>query len=291
MAWLELTIDCDRDEAPRLSEFLTEAGAASVSLSNASEDILIEQDPGATPLWSDTRVRGLFAGDAEVAALKAALSAAGFGAPTVRRIEDRDWSRAWEQHVKPARYGERLWVLPTFADESSYPGVCVRLDPGLAFGTGSHPTTALCLEWLEGEELSGREVVDYGCGSGILAIAAAKLGARRVHCVDTDPQALEVAAANARLNRVERRLSFHRPDQCPRVWAEALVANIFATPLMSLAEEISALLKPGGRIALSGILSAQIDDVADAYAPWVSFDMPTTRKGWTRIAGTRRPAD
>lgn len=291
MAWLELTIDCDRDQALRVSDFLAEAGATSVSLSDAAEETLLEPDPGAAPLWADTRVRGLFPEDVPVDALKADLEAAGFTAAEVRRIEDRDWSRAWEQHVRPVRYGERLWVLPTFIDERAYEGVCVRLDPGLAFGTGSHATTALCLEWLEAEDLSGSRVIDYGCGSGILALAAAKLGAVGVRCVDTDPRALEVAAANARLNGVENRLSFHLPRALPRGAADVLVANIFAMPLKSLAPEFAALLEPGGRIALSGILAAQSDEVAAAFARWFEFEPPVKREEWVRLGATRRAAD
>ena len=274
----------------RLGDLLTEAGALSVSLSNACEEILIEQQPDAAPLWSATRVQGLFHHEADLERVARMLTTAGFGEPEVRRIEDEEWAGAWKQHVRPRRYGDRLWVLPSFAEAPAGDAVCVRLDPGLAFGTGGHATTALCLEWLAGLALDGKEVIDYGCGSGILAIAAVKLGAARARCVDNDPGALDTARANARANAVAERMSFYLPEDLPRRPAEVVVANILAAPLIGLAATLTALLADGGRIALSGILSEQAEAVTEAYSGYIAYDAPESREGWVRLSGIRAAA-
>ncbi len=290
VAWLELTLDCDQSAAARLSDVLTEAGAVCVSFSNASDEILIEQDPGTAPLWPATRVRGLFNQTADLQQLVQELDAAGFDAPEVTHIEDRQWSQAWQQHVRPQRFGDRLWVLPSFAEAPSGNGVCVRLDPGLAFGTGSHATTGLCLDWLADLALEGKGVIDYGCGSGILAIAAVKLGARSARCVDTDAQALTTARKNARNNGVEDRLSFYLPDDLPGHHAEVVVANILSAPLIGLAGSLAKLLCSGGRIALSGILEEQAEAVTLAYKRYIGFEAAASRDGWVLLSGTRRAA-
>lgn len=290
MAWFELTLDCDREAAERLSDFLTEAGALSVSLSNACEEDLIEQSVDAAPLWSATRVQGLFDQEADLERLARALKTAGFAEPQLRRIEDQEWAGAWKQHVRPQRYGDRLWVLPSFAEAPAGDVVCVRLDPGLAFGTGGHATTALCLEWLAGLPLKGKEVIDYGCGSGVLAIAAVKLGAARARCVDNDPRALDTARENARTNGVEERLSFYLPEHLPRRPADVVVANILAAPLIDLAATLTALLADGGRIALSGILCEQAEAVTEAYTGYIAYDAAESREGWVRLSGIRTAA-
>ncbi len=290
MPWLQLTLDCRAAEAFRLSDLFSEAGAVSVSLTEAKDEALIEDKPGAAPLWQATRVQGLFAEDADVAALNHRLRQAGFPSPRVTPLEDRDWERAWQQHVAPRRYGQRLWVVPSFTRNPPRGGVCVRLDPGLAFGTGNHATTALCLEWLAEQTLDGLDLIDYGCGSGILAIAAVKLGARAARAVDNDPKALETARENARLNRCLGRIRFHSPESLPSAPADVLVANIFANPLISLADELARLVRPSGRIALSGILATQAEDVHRAYAVWFKITPAAERDQWVRIAGERRPA-
>jgi ribosomal protein L11 methyltransferase len=287
VAWFELTLDCDRGTATRLSDFLCEAGAVSVSLSNARKGALIEQDRDAVPLWPATRIRGLFDAKANPESLIRALEAAGFGAAEFTPVEDRDWTLAWQQHVHPRRFGDRLWVLPSFADAPEGNDACVRLDPGLAFGTGGHATTALCLEWLAGLALEGKEVIDYGCGSGILAIAAVTLGAESARCVDNDAEALATAAENARNNGVHDRLSFYLPDDLPQRPADVLVANILSEPLIGLAETLAKLLYRGGRIALSGILSHQARAVARAYESHIAFDAAESSDDWVRLSGKR----
>lgn len=287
MAWLELTLDCDRQNAERLSDCLERAGAVSVSFSDAGNEIVIDPNDGEAPLWTVTRVTGLFDGGADLGPIRRRLEGAGFGAPRVARVEERAWERDWEQHVRPRRFGRRLWVLPLSAGDAGRAGVCVRLDPGLAFGTGAHATTALCLEWLDGEVLKGREVIDYGCGSGILGIAAAKLGARAVRCVDNDPKALRAAQDNARRNAVAGRLAFFQPEELPRERADLLLANLYAVPLIGLAERLTALLRAGGGIALSGLLSDQVEAVSRAYAGRIAFGRPRERDGWACLCGTR----
>jgi ribosomal protein L11 methyltransferase len=290
VAWFELTFDCDRGTATRLSDFLSEAGAVSVSLSNAREEILIERDSGTAPLWRATRIRGLFDEEADLEQLIRALEGAGFGAPAVTPVKDQDWSLAWQQHVHPRRFGGRLWVLPSFADAPDGNGACVRLDPGLAFGTGSHATTALCLEWLAGLALEGKQVIDYGCGSGILAIAALALGAESARCVDDDAEALATAAENARNNGVHDRISFCLPEDLPHRTADVLVANILSETLIGLAGSLAKLLRRDGRIALSGILSEQAGEVTRAYERYVAFEAAQSRDGWVRLSGKRLPS-
>lgn len=288
MPWQALTFCCDPDKAVELSHRLTDAGAVSVSLSEASGEAVIESDPGATPLWRRTRVRGLFCAGTTLDGLIVVLAEAGYSAPRVSPVHDQDWEHAWRQHVEARRYGERLWVLPSFAEASPDQEICVRLDPGLAFGTGAHPTTALCLEWLDQTVRAGASVIDYGCGSGILAIAAAKLGAGSVRAVDTDPLALETARGNARDNACIGQISFFPPQRLPRDPADVLVANIFANPLIDLCDEFAGLVRAGGHIALSGILSVQSDAVWKAYDNAFELAPVAVREDWIRISGRRR---
>ncbi|MDZ4384232.1 MAG: 50S ribosomal protein L11 methyltransferase, partial [Nitrospirota bacterium] len=200
-------------------------------------------------------------------------------------LEDRAWALACMDYFRPMQFGKRLWVCPDGYDFPDPQAVNIVMNPGEAFGTGTHPTTALCLEWLEGVALEGLDVIDYGCGSGILAIVAAKLGARHVWAVDDDPQALRVAQENVRRNGVEPALSILLPESLGAVQADVIVANILARPLIALASCFAGLLHPGGRVVLSGILQEQADEVAQAYAPWFHMEPPVTRDSWVRIEG------
>ncbi|MDX1513876.1 MAG: 50S ribosomal protein L11 methyltransferase, partial [Gammaproteobacteria bacterium] len=236
------------------------------------------------------RVRGLFSDDVPLQSLRARLMDAGYPEPSIDRVDDRDWENAWRQHVPPRRYGGRLWVLPSDAETGPEHGVCVRLDPGLAFGTGAHPTTALMLEWLDGNVEPGASLIDYGCGSGILAIAAAKLGAARVRAVDNDPMALQTARDNARDNDCLDRITFHDPESVPREGADLLVSNIFADPLISLFASFEGLVRPRGRIALSGILADQLGAVAEVYAQGFELAPVLDRDRWILLSGRKRAA-
>lgn len=296
MAWLQLTFNARRELAERLSAELEEAGALSVTLGDAGDEPQLEPAPGETPLWSEVRLTALFDDDAESCALIARLMSelgALLGAPPrLERLEDRVWERVWLESFKPTRFGQRLWVCPQGQapelDAQDPAPVIVTLDPGLAFGTGHHPTTALCLEWLDSAALAGTTVIDYGCGSGILAIAALRLGAARAIAVDHDPQALEATGENARVNGVAARLDIQAPEQLTPIEADVVLANILAGPLVELAPRLVALTRPGGALVLSGILNEQVESLRAAYAEALALDPVCAREDWARLSGRRQ---
>jgi ribosomal protein L11 methyltransferase len=205
----------------------------------------------------------------------------------VEVLEDRPWERVWLEHFKPFRYGRKLWICPTGFHAPEAGGIEVTLDPGLAFGTGTHPTTALCLEWLDGAALADTSVIDYGCGSGILGIAALMLGAGSVRAVDIDPQALQATMENARKNRVEDRLRCCRPEDLGSWEADVVLANILANPLAELAGDLRHRVRLGGHLILSGVLAEQVQYVGDAYRTWFDVAAVTEREGWVRLDAVR----
>ncbi|MFM8331887.1 MAG: 50S ribosomal protein L11 methyltransferase [Candidatus Methylumidiphilus sp.] len=293
--WRQLSAAAAEDQAEPLADRLFELGALSVSFEDEGDQPLFEPKPGETPIWRDTRVIALFEEDADLHAARAALAVefpdATPGGWREETIQDQAWERAWLEHFQPMPFGRRLWIIPTgFAPPAQPDAVCVSLDPGLAFGTGTHPTTALCLQWLDGQDLQGKSIVDYGCGSGILGVAALLLGAAEVLACDIDPQALTATADNARKNGVEARLRGYLPQQMPKPQADILLANILANPLVELAERLAASVKPGGQIALSGILHEQAESVLAAYRPFFHMDEPEYREDWTRLTGVRHAA-
>lgn len=295
MSWLELKIDCTPGEVERLSDALTDAGAAAVTWQDAADQPLFEPPPGETPLWTATRVIALLEADADIEAVVANVGRI-LGAPLaewrVDPLEDRDWTRAWMNAFHPMRFGQRLWICPSWHTPPEPGAVNILLDPGLAFGTGTHPTTALCLEWLDAQArlsaLDGRTVLDYGCGSGVLAIAAALLGAETVWAVDNDPQALIATRSNAERNGVGRIVKTVAPGELPPLHADLLVANILAGPLVELAPRFAELTHSGAAIALSGILDTQAAAVAAAYAQRFQLEAPTARGEWIRLEGHRK---
>ncbi len=291
MAWLQLNFDAPPQDAPLLSEHLSDAGALAVTLSDAGDEPIFEPGPGATPLWRSTRVVALFepgrAPETLLHDLRLRVAPADLPPCRVERLEDQDWERAWMSRFQPMRFGHRLWICPSWAEPPAPEAVTLRLDPGLAFGTGSHPTTALCLEWLDGADLRGCRVIDYGCGSGVLGIAALLLGAERVWAVDNDPQALTATRSNAESNAVARHLSVHLPDELPPLQADLLLANILARPLIDLAPAMARHLAPGGGLVLSGILRSQASEVTAAYAPWFPDFVRRDRDDWCCLAGSR----
>lgn len=287
MPWLQLTVESHPVEAEALAERLSEAGAAAVTMEDAADQPIYEPDPGTTPLWQRTRVVGLFSAESDVEAL--ARRVCGTSRQwSIVPLEEKDWSRAWMDRFEPLRFGERLWIIPTWFDPPEHEAVNILLDPGLAFGTGTHPTTRLCLEWLDAHPPSGVTVVDYGCGSGILAIAAAKLGARRVVAVDNDPQALLATRENAALNGVGDRIETFAPQERLDVSASLLLANILAKPLIDLEPRFAERLHPGGTVVLSGILCEQAQEVAQCYSIRFMMRAPDELEGWVRLEGTRR---
>lgn len=295
MAWLSLQLALDQLDPEQVEAALLAAGAVSVTYEDAGDEPIYEPDPEQMPLWSRTRMTGLFAADTDMDAVRVMLLAK-LGLPRlpahqITPLEDRAWEREWLKDFKPMRFGRRVWICPTAYAPPEPEAVNIVLDPGLAFGTGTHPTTALCLERLDRANLAGRDVIDYGCGSGVLAIAAAKLGARRVWAVDNDPQALLATRDNAARNGVERIIEVCAPDGLLVKPADFVVANILAGPLVSLASRLAALVKPGGELALSGILADQERDIRTAYAPWFDIEGVAHRDEWLRVDARRREID
>ncbi|MFP4602407.1 MAG: 50S ribosomal protein L11 methyltransferase [Halochromatium sp.] len=298
MAWIELELLADSAQAPLLEAALENAGALAVTLDEGGHDgfdEVLEPAPGATPLWRQLRITALFeddpTGTMQAEAAAAALAAQCLLPPRLHRLEDRLWERVWLEDLHPQRFGERLWVCPRGRRVEAPDAIIIDLDPGLAFGTGHHATTALCLEWLDGAPLAGRTLIDVGCGSGILAIAALKLGAARAIAIDHDPQALEATLENAAANAVADRLSVHPPEQMPQEPADVLVANILAGPLLELAPTLARLTKPAGQLALSGILAHQAEAIGDAYGADFRLAPARQREDWVLISGRRRSGD
>jgi ribosomal protein L11 methyltransferase len=268
-----------------------DCGALAVTLSDAADDPVLEPAPGETPLWPKVRLTALLpegpAGERVARSIAAALGLAA-GEVTVEELEDRPWEREWLRDFRPMRFGRRLWICPGGQAAPDPAAVVVELDPGLAFGTGTHPTTALCLEWLDGADLSGASVLDYGCGSGVLAIAALALGAGCATAVDIDPQALTATRENAVRNRLSAALTVRPADELSGPGFDVVVANILSGPLIELAPRLARLARAGGRIVLAGLLDGQAADVARAYQPWFDIGAHATRSGWTLLAGRRR---
>lgn len=292
MSWLQLRLAITPDQAEPMEDLLLGLGAVSVTFMDAEDQPIFEPDLGTTPLWQHTHLLALFESDTERESLIAQLRQL-WPAPLPEHqfedIADQDWERSWMDNFKPMRFGQRLWIVPSWHEAPEPDAVNLLLDPGLAFGTGTHPTTALCLEWLDGQPLEGQQVIDFGCGSGILAIAALLLGADKVVGTDIDPQALEASRDNARRNQLaDERLALYLPEDMPGEPADVLVANILAGPLVSLAPQLATLVRPGGRIALSGILAEQTEDILDAYQDAFELDPVADREGWIRVSGRRR---
>ncbi|HTH63007.1 MAG TPA: 50S ribosomal protein L11 methyltransferase [Paraburkholderia sp.] len=297
MSYRELIVELTRERAEELSDALLELGALSVSVEDADADTPDEQplfgEPGLTPertAWQHSRVIALIGDDLEPAVLLAAaaneLGLADTPRFTLREVEEQDWVRLTQSQFEPIKIGERIWVVPSWHDAPDPDALVLELDPGLAFGTGSHPTTRLCMEWLEQSVKAGQSVLDYGCGSGILAILAKKCGANPVIGIDIDPQAVESARHNSARNHAD--VTYGLPDDCPDGTFDIVVANILSNPLKLMASMLSSRVKPGGRIALSGVLARQAEEVARAYERWIDISVWKEHEGWVCLAGTRR---
>ena len=264
MPWQQLRVRVEEALAPLVEDVLSDLGAVSVTLQDGEDQPVFQLDPGTTPIWNSTEVTALFEDGAGMTAIAVQLRArAGLQTHhsiTLEKVEDQDWERVCMQDFKPMRFGERVWICPSWETPPEPEAVNILLDPGLAFGTGTHPTTALCLEWLDACPLQDKLLIDYGCGSGILAIAGVLLGARQAIAIDNDPQAILATRSNRDLNGIEpSRLSVHLPGVPNHPQADVLVANILSGPLEELTPVIAALVKPGGRLILSGVLSQQTE--------------------------------
>ena len=293
MPWLQLKIDTTKAEADRIEAALELIGAGAIMMEDAADQPLFEPPLGTTPLWDATRVVALFTIDSEIDAILEFLGQELGGLPPhrVEILEDQAWERAWMDHYHPMCFGDRLWVVPSWTPPPQPDAINLLLDPGLAFGTGTHATTALCLEWLDTLDLKDKTVIDFGCGSGILAVAALLLGAKQAWCTDIDPQALHATRENAKRNGVADRMGVYLPEEMPAVQADVIVANILAGPLAELAPTLAQLSKPDGLLAVSGIIESQVDDLREAYAPWFTLnELKTKEENWCRLSGKRLPA-
>tara|TARA_R110001599_G_scaffold192503_1_gene387916 strand:+ start:38255 stop:39145 length:891 start_codon:yes stop_codon:yes gene_type:complete len=294
MTWLQLRLDTHPNQVDALEDLMLATGAVAVTMEDNADQPVLEPGVGETPLWGQTRLTGLYAADTEMTGVLAA-----FSEETLRQanqrieiLEDKDWEREWMQHYQPMPFGRRLWVCPSWLEPPEPDAVNLLLDPGLAFGTGTHPTTALCLAELDGMSLDNRRVVDYGCGSGILAVAALKLGAHSALGVDNDPQALVATRDNANRNSIlPAALEVALPNGFDRAaWrgqASVVIANILAGPLVELSDTLLEFLKPGGALLLSGLLENQARMLCSAYAGRVELRVASERDGWVCLRGNR----
>ena len=291
MPWIQIKINATAKTANKVSNMLMGLGAQAVTYMDAQDTPGYEPLPGETKLWGDTSCIGLFDAEVDPAPIVAFFQTH-FGEDVpyqVELLEDKDWVREWMEHFQPMQFGERLWICPSWRDVPDPTAVNVLLDPGLAFGTGTHPTTALCLQWLDSLDLKGKTLVDFGCGSGILAIAALKLGAERVIGIDIDPQAIEASRDNAQRNGVSDQLELYLPEDQPQnLQADIVVANILAGPLRELSGLISGLVKPHGRMAISGILESQAPELLEVYSQWFEMNPATEREEWCRLDGIKK---
>nr|WP_315398367.1 50S ribosomal protein L11 methyltransferase [uncultured Duganella sp.] len=299
MSWTEIVIEIARDHAEALSDALMEVGALSVSVEDADEGTDQERplfgEPGMEPTeaaWDHSRVVALTNEDDDQAAIVAAaagqIKLAALPKFTTRKVEEQDWVRLTQSQFAPIHIGKSIWVVPSWHEAPDPDGLILELDPGLAFGTGSHPTTRLCMEWLEANPAPGKTVLDYGCGSGILAMVAKKVGAGEVVGVDIDPQAIESAADNAQRNQCE--IEYFLPDTFAQSKHAAqkfdiVVANILSSPLKLMAPMLSGRVAPGGALILSGVLARQAEEVAAAYAPFIKLGVWAEQDGWVALHG------
>ncbi|MCR3966995.1 50S ribosomal protein L11 methyltransferase [Aeromonas veronii] len=290
MPWIQIRINATAKTADKVSNMLLGRGAQAVTFMDAKDVPVYEPMPGETPLWGETEVMGLFDAETDPAPTIAFFQQI-FGENIgykVEQLEDKDWVREWMDHFHPMQFGERLWICPSWRDVPNPDAVNVMLDPGLAFGTGTHPTTALCLQWLDGLDLTGKTVVDFGCGSGILGIAALKLGAARVIGIDIDPQAIQASRDNAARNGVADQIELYLPaDQPQDVEADVVVANILAGPLRELAPLIAGHGKAGSLMALSGVLESQAPELETIYGQWFDMDPTAVKEEWCRLSGRK----
>ncbi|WP_094751487.1 50S ribosomal protein L11 methyltransferase [Psychromonas sp. CD1] len=293
MPWIQLKLNANAKNAEAIGELLMQNGALSATFTDAKDTPVFEPLPGETRLWGDTDITGLFEADSDMQSIIKELKTSPLidndFAYKIEPLEDKDWEREWMDNFHPMQFGKRLWICPSWKPIPDENAVNVLLDPGLAFGTGTHPTTALCLTWLEGQDLRDKVIIDFGCGSGILAIAALKLGAKRVIGIDIDPQAITASRDNATRNGVSEQLELYLPDDLPvGIQADVLVANILAGPLRQLSTQIEALVSAQGSLALSGILDSQADELIGVYSKWFVMKPANIEQEWAQLSGVKR---
>ncbi|CDH00134.1 50S ribosomal protein L11 methyltransferase [Xenorhabdus bovienii] len=293
MPWIQLRLNTTGQQAEALGDELMESGAVSVTFQDSHDTPIFEPLPGETRLWGDTDVIGLYDAEMDMKAVVSQLEQVpqlgkGF-LHKIEQLEDKDWEREWMDNFHPMCFGKRLWICPSWREVPEPDAVNVMLDPGLAFGTGTHPTTSLCLQWLDGLDLTGKTFIDFGCGSGILAIAALKLGAKHAIGIDIDPQAIQASRDNAERNGVSAQLTLYlSKDQPADLKCDIVIANILAGPLRELAPIIGSLPKSGGLLGLSGVLASQAEGVAQAYSNEFIIDPIAEQEEWCRITGIKK---
>lgn len=296
MPWLQINVTTSPDVAEQFEDLLLAAGCAAVTYQDAKDQPIFEPELGTTPLWSETTITGLFAAEHDLEETLALLNEAKEQISSGEKVhfkaeilEDKDWEREWMTHYHPMQFGPNFWVCPSWCDVPDSNAVNLMLDPGLAFGTGTHPTTALCLEWLANESLAGRSVIDYGCGSGILGIAATLLGATNVSGVDIDPQALQATKDNLGRNNLSLdKMPVFFPEDFNPDTVDLVIANILAGPLKELAPSLAKLVKSNGKIVLSGLLFEQADALLETYSEWFDMEPVAQKDDWIRLSGTKR---
>ncbi len=293
MRWLQIRATVTKVQVALAETLMESLGAVSVILDDAQDQALLEPLPGETPLWDQVIVTGLFTDDADVIQLEGFLANQLPDVTIVHDyLEEQVWERAWMDHYEPIQCGERLWIVPEWLTPPNPDAINLMLDPGLAFGTGNHASTFLCLQWLDQQDLTDKVVIDYGCGSGILGIAALLLGAKQVYAVDLDPQAVLSTMQNAAINQVEGKIWAGLPEEFEQQFggltADVIVANILAGPLSQLAETFAGLAKPNALIAMAGIIEDQVDDLRVSYANWFNLHTLQRREeNWCRLSGER----
>ena len=291
MPWLQLKLTTTQEYVDFITDELVTLGALSVTFEDAEDNPILEPAPGETPLWSQLKVTGLFDAECDTQTIlnqindnQHTLNSAHF-----EELEDKDWERAWMDNFHPMRFGQHLWIVPSWQTPPEPEATNILLDPGLAFGTGTHPTTSLCLQWLDANLVNNKSLLDYGCGSGILAIAAAKLGANPVAAIDIDPQALIATQDNMQRNGLNpEAIQLGKTDSVTEQTFDIVVANILAGPLKDLADSIHQLVAPGGSIVLSGILAEQANEIMTVYGRWFEMAHPEQLEDWVRIAGIKK---
>ena len=291
MSWLQLHLEASSDKTELLENLLLDCGAVSVTLTDNANEPILEPNVGETPLWAQVRLSGLFSADTDTNIVLVRLAAEFDHLPKWHWeiVEDQPWERLWMEHYHPIRCGKQLWICPSWCKPPEPDAINLMLDPGLAFGTGSHATTFLCLQWLDGLDIKNKTLIDYGCGSGILAIAAVLLGARRVVAIDNDPQALLATADNALHNGIGKdQLLIFSPEQQPPEPADYLVANILAAPLVELAGQITRSIVTGGQLCLSGIVTSQTSTICKSYDKHFEFEPAVNQDEWVRLVAMKK---
>ena len=292
MAWQQIKVNVEAKYAEALGDLLSNLDAQAISFIDAKDTPMYEPKPGEILLWPDTQVMGLYEAKDNltdvVKNIQANFSFISNSQIVIDQLEDKNWEREWMDDFHPMQFGKRLWICPSWKEIPDITAVNIKLDPGLAFGTGTHPTTRLCLQWLDSVDLTNKVVVDFGCGSGILAIAALKLGAKKVIGIDIDPQALIASKDNAKRNDVADRLYLYLPENQPELQADIVIANILASPLKELSSIITNYCANSGKLVMSGILHEQYQSVVQAYENHFNFEPAVFEGEWTRLNGTKK---